>query len=78
MFEVDKRYTIGLDFGTQSARAVLVEVDTGREVATAVEEYSHGVMDEYLPDGTTKLQPDWALQHPQDYLDVLEEAIPIV
>lgn len=73
-----KKYTIGVDFGTQSGRAVLVEVDTGREVATAVKEYPHGVMDEYLPDGKTKLEPDWALQHPQDYLDVLAETIPAV
>lgn len=73
-----KKYTIGVDFGTQSGRAVLVEVDTGREVAAAVKEYPHGVMDEYLPDGKTKLEPDWALQHPQDYLDVLAETIPAV
>ncbi|MDN5277230.1 MAG: L-ribulokinase [Clostridiales bacterium] len=73
-----KKYAIGVDFGTQSGRAVLVEVDTGREVATAVKEYPHGVMDEYLPDGKTKLEPDWALQHPQDYLDVLAETIPAV
>lgn len=73
-----KKYTIGVDFGTQSGRAVLVEVDTGKEVATAVKEYPHGVMDEYLPDGKTKLEPDWALQHPQDYLGVLAETIPAV
>ena len=73
-----KKYAIGIDFGTQSGRAVLVEVDTGREVATSVKMYPHGVMDEYLPDGKTKLEPDWALQHPQDYLDVLSETVPAV
>ena len=73
-----KKFTIGVDFGTQSGRAVLVEVGTGKEVATAVKEYPHGVMDEYLPDGTTRLEHDWALQHPQDYLDVLAETIPAV
>ena len=56
----------------------MVEVDTGREIATAVTQYRHGVMDEYLPDGVTKLDHDWALQHPQDYLDVLGETIPAV
>ena len=71
-----KKYTIGVDFGTQSGRAVLVEVGTGKEVATAVKKYTHGVMDEYLPDGITQLEPDWALQHPQDYLEVLAETIP--
>lgn len=75
---MSKKYTIGVDFGTQSGRAVLVEVDTGREVATAVKMYPHGVMDEYLPVGKVKLEPDWALQHPQDYLDVFAETIPAV
>jgi L-ribulokinase len=75
---MSKKYTIGVDYGTQSGRAVLVEVDTGREVATAVKEYPHGVMDEFLPDGKTRLEPDWALEHPRDYLDVLKETIPEV
>lgn len=72
------KYAIGIDYGTQSGRALLVETATGKEVATAVMEYPHGVMDEYLPDGKTRLEPDWALQHPQDYLDVLQEIIPSV
>lgn len=75
---MSKKYTIGVDFGTQSGRVVLVEVDTGAEIATAIKEYPHGVMDEYLPDGKTKLEPDWALEHPQDFLDVLHETIPAV
>jgi L-ribulokinase len=70
-------YSIGLDFGSLSGRALLVEVETGREIATAVMEYPHGVMDEKLPDGT-KLEVDWALQHPQDYIDVLAYIIPSV
>jgi len=73
-----KKYSIGVDFGTQSGRSVLVEIDSGREIATAVKNYPHGVMDEYLPDGTTRLEHDWALQHPQDYLDVLAETIPAI
>jgi L-ribulokinase len=75
---MSKKYTIGVDYGTQSGRALLVEVATGKEVASAVKAYTHGVMDEYLPDGTTKLVHDWALQHPQDYLEVLSETIPAV
>lgn len=75
---MSKKYTLGVDYGTQSGRAVLVEVDTGRELAASVKVYPHGVMDEYLPDGKTRLEPDWALQHPQDYLDVLAETIPAV
>ncbi|NLD47362.1 MAG: ribulokinase [Clostridiaceae bacterium] len=73
-----KKYTIGVDYGTLSGRAVLVEVDTGKEVATAIKQYTNAVMDEYLCDGVTKLEPDWALQHPADYLEVLEETIPAV
>ncbi|CAM2834746.1 ribulokinase [Paenibacillus sediminis] len=72
------KYSIGVDFGTQSGRALLVEIETGREVAMAVKAYTHGVMDEYLPDGVTKLEPDWALQHPADYLEVLQVTIPEV
>jgi len=75
---VNKKYTIGVDFGTLSGRAVLVEVESGDEAAKAIKSYPHGVMDEYLPDSKTKLEHDWALQHPQDYLDVLRETIPAV
>ena len=73
---MEKKYVVGVDYGTQSGRAVIVEADTGKELATSVKEYSHGVMDEYLPDGKTKLEPDWALEHPQDYLEVLAQTIP--
>lgn len=74
----DKKYVLGVDYGTLSGRAVLVEVDTGREISSEVSAYRHGVMDTFLPDGTTKLEPDWALQHPKDYLEVLETAVPAV
>ena len=71
------KYVIGLDFGSLSGRAVLVEAGTGREVACAVEDYPHGVMSDALPDGTP-LPHDYALQHPQDYLDVLAKTVPRV
>ena len=72
-----KRYVIGVDFGTLSARAVLVDPKDGREVAEAVSVYPHGVMDEFLPDGR-KLPPQFALQHPADYLRALRETVPKV
>ncbi len=72
-----KRYALGIDFGSLSGRALLLDPDTGEELATAVCEYAHGVMSESLPDGTV-LAGGWALQHPQDYLDVLRQAIPEV
>lgn len=72
-----RRYSIGVDYGTQSGRAVLVDVSSGAVAAQAVKAYTHGVMDERLPDGT-KLPPDWALEHPADYIEVLETTIPAV
>lgn len=71
------KYTIGVDFGTLSGRALLVDVADGREVATAVFDYPNAVMEVRLPDGTP-LGSDWALQHPDDYLQVLEKTIPQV
>ncbi|MCY3575432.1 MAG: ribulokinase [Chloroflexi bacterium] len=70
-------YTIGLDFGTLSGRAVLVDCRDGTEVAESVFDYPHGVMDSQLPSGL-KLPPDWALQHPRDYIDVLRHTVPAV
>lgn len=70
-------YVIGVDFGTLSARALLVDTFSGKSAASAVFEYPHGVMDRCLPDGTP-LPGDWALQHPQDYLDALGNVIPAV
>lgn len=75
---MSKKYSIGVDYGSLSGRAVLVDVEDGSILAQAVKEYTHAVMDEYLPDGITRLGPDWALQHPQDYLEVLEQTIPAV
>ena len=64
------QYSIGLDFGTLSVRAVLVDVKDGKEICSAVFPYPHGVISDALPGGK-KLPPFWALQHPQDYLDGL-------
>jgi L-ribulokinase len=69
------KYAIGVDYGSLSGRAVLVEVGTGKEMGSCVYDYPHAVMDKTLPDGT-KLGVDWALQDPQDYLDVLSHTIP--
>jgi L-ribulokinase len=72
----DKRYVFGLDFGTESCRALLVDVATGEEVATAVYKYRDGVIDRELPGGGRKLEPDWALQNPKDYLEGISVTIP--
>lgn len=66
---------VGVDFGTLSGRAVVVRVSDGAELGMAAHDYRHGVLDRVLPEGTT-LGPDWALQVPQDYVDVLRTAVP--
>ncbi|GGG03489.1 hypothetical protein GCM10007304_17020 [Rhodococcoides trifolii] len=70
------RYTIGVDFGTLSGRAVVVRVSDGTEVAHAVHEYAHGVLEQTLPGTSAPLPDSWALQVPQDYRDVLRIAVP--
>lgn len=73
-----KKYTLGIDYGSLSGRVVLVDVETGEEVLCETVDYAHGVIDTLLPDGITKLPPETALQDPQDYLDVMKDAIPKV
>ncbi|OZF38579.1 ribulokinase [Rhodococcus sp. 14-2496-1d] len=70
------RYTVGVDFGTLSGRAVVVRVSDGTEIASAVNDYRHAVLEETLPDGTVRLPDAWALQVPDDYRDVLRRAVP--
>ena len=76
----ETKFAIGLDFGTESGRAVLVEVATGKEVATSVFLYRNGVIDEKLPIPGKQivLDPDWALQDPEDYLRTFQTTIPAV
>lgn len=71
-------YTIGVDFGSESGRAIVVDVRDGRTLATSVSPYRNGVIDERLPvDGApVRLPPEWALQDPEDYLRVFQEAVP--
>jgi len=71
-------YTIGVDFGTESGRALLVDVRDGREVASAVHAYGDGVIDQHLPGSDKPLPPDWALQNPFDYIEVFKQTIPAV
>ncbi len=71
----EMNYTIGIDFGTLSGRAVLVSVEDGSEIASAVCDYPHGVIDRILPSSGEELPPAWALQDPADYLLVLGRVI---
>ena len=69
-----KKYVLGMDFGTLSARAIIVDALSGEELSESVFEYPHGVMDRELPDGTL-LPPRCALEHPGDYLVAMKRVI---
>ncbi len=71
-------YTIGVDFGSLSARAVLVDTKTGTELATATMEYPHAVMDTVLAASGARLPANYALQDPADYLAALRHVLPTV
>jgi L-ribulokinase len=72
----DGACVVGIDFGTLSGRALVVRVGDGAELGAATHEYRHGVMDTVLASSGQALPPDWALQDPRDYLDVLRHAVP--
>src|SRR3954471_6941774 len=67
---------VGVDFGTLSGRAVVVRVADGAELGSAVTAYRHGVVDRRLPGRDRPLLPEWALQVPADYVEVLRTAVP--
>ncbi|MFM1973534.1 MAG: ribulokinase [Actinomycetota bacterium] len=73
---MSEKYTIGVDYGTLSGRAVVVRTSDGTELGSAVHEYSNAVMDQKLNHSGAALPPDWALQNPNDYVDVLKHAVP--
>ena len=69
-------YAIGIDFGTESGRAVLLDLSDGAEVAVSEVPYRSGVIDRQLPGTGAELPPDWALQDPDDWVAVVEAAVP--
>ena len=69
------QFTLGIDYGSLSARAVVCRISDGEVLAEAESTYAHGVRYDALPSGVP-LPPDWALQHPQDYLDALYACVP--
>lgn len=72
---MNNQYTIGLDYGSLSARGVLVNCESGAIIAEAVMEYPHGIISQKLPAGAT-LSGEWMLQHPADYIQALEYIVP--
>jgi L-ribulokinase len=69
-------YVVGIDFGTLSARAVVVRAQDGAEMGAAVHEYAHAVMERTLASSGAELPPQWALQDPADYVEALQRAVP--
>lgn len=73
----EEKYVIGIDFGTLSGRATVVRTRDGKEVGSAIYEYPHGVMDATLTAGDNQaLPPDFALEVPADFIEVLATAVP--
>jgi L-ribulokinase len=70
------KYTIGVDFGTESGRALVVRVSDGAELAFANHAYDDSVIDKTLPGDSKPLPPDYALQNPRDYIAVFQNAVP--
>jgi L-ribulokinase len=67
---MNAKYSIGLDYGTNSVRTIIVNVANGREVATAVWNYAHGTQGVILA-----RDPNLARQHPADYVTGAELTI---
>ena len=65
------QYAIGVDYGTESVRVLVVDIRDGRIAGQGADAYRHGVIDRTLPTSGATLPHDYALQHPQDWLDSL-------
>jgi L-ribulokinase len=68
--------TLGIDYGTASGRVLVLDLSDGAELAAVDVPYPHGVIEDTLPGTGERLAPDWALQHPGDYIEVLERGVP--
>lgn len=71
-----QKYSIGIDYGSESGRVVIVSQQNGNIIGTHVVPYKDGVITDKLVNSTIKLPRNYALQNPQDYLQVLYEGIP--
>src|SRR5438270_12537094 len=67
---LEKNYVIGVDFGTDSVRSVLVDAANGQEISSAVFLYPRWKSGLYCDPSTNQFR-----QHPLDYIEGLEETI---
>ncbi len=67
---------IGIDFGTESGRVLVLDLASGAELARSVVPYPSAVIDETLPGTGEALPHDWALQDPDDWTRVIETGVP--
>jgi L-ribulokinase len=67
---MNENYVIGIDFGTDSVRALVVNAHTGEQVGTSVQEYSRWKAGKFCDAATSQFR-----QHPLDYLEGLEKAV---
>ena len=70
-------HVIGLDYGTESARGVLLDARSGEQLASHAHPYRHGVMTRRLADGTP-LPPAWALQDAADYVEAAQDILTVL
>ena len=66
----DSKYTIGLDFGTDSVRSIIIDVDSGEEVSTSVSYYQRWGEGKYSDPAKNQFR-----HHPLDYTQSLEESV---
>lgn len=69
------RYTLGVDFGTLSARAVVLDLDSGIQIGESVSPYDNKVIEDFIPNTTISLGKKWALQNPNDYLKAFIQVV---
>lgn len=69
----NRPYVCGYDFGTLSCRITVSDRSTGETVYEAGVDYPHGVISQQLPESDVVLGLDWALQDPEDYLEVMTQ-----
>ncbi|WP_018182731.1 FGGY-family carbohydrate kinase [Kaistia granuli] len=72
-----RSFLIGLDYGSESARGVLIDAASGHQVESHVHAYRHGILTRTLPDGTP-LSRGWALQVAADYLEAAADILTVL